>query len=460
MASRVMELHDDRPTFQEATRELVTGAGERSDPRVRVAALVLGALFALGIVGLIGRLIGGTGDRAEWGYYAAVVSFLLTTAGGAPMVSIAPALAKANWVRPVARIAQLFSVVGILTTLMLIPLTFVLPPLVEEGVFRRSIWFGSTAFTPHVWNAIALGGLTFIGLGLLWANAIPDLALIRDTGSGWRQRWARRLAPGFVGSLAQWKALRMRIGMLGAAYFLFLVFTHVIFASDFAEALVAGWKDAIFPMYHALSSLQAGVASTILAAWFIRRWGKLERYIDLNQFWPLAKLQFALSLLWFYFWFSAFIVFWYGRQTIDQQIIRLLVSGPYLWGFIAAFILVFFIPLWTLVWNRVRVSVNGPAIVAGSILLGTLIDRIRIFPAAWSTRGINDLVLQEVPATVWPDVFDIFIILGALGGAALLFLAATRLIPAVSLWEVHQSRLISKPIRYLRSHVLEIGKPD
>ncbi len=460
MASGVIDVRDERPTYSEAVSDLVTTPARESDKRVPLVAIGLAALVVVGIVGLVGRLLGGTADYSKWGYYAAVVSFLLTTAGGAPMVAIAPALAKANWVRPVARIAQMFSVVGILTALMHIPLIFVLPPLVEEGVRRRSIWFGSMAYTPHFWDALAIAGLVFMGLGLLWANSIPDLAAIRESGTGWRQKWAQRLAPGFIGADHQWKALRMRIGMLGTGYFLFLIFTHFLFASDFALAMVAGWKDAIFPIYHGLTTLQAGVATTIVAAYFVRRIGRLERYIGINQFWPLAKLQLALSLLWFYFFFSAFIVFWYGRTTIGSQVIELLVSGPYWWAFLAAFFLNFLIPMWTLMWNRVRVSIVGPTVIASGILLGTLIDRIRIYAAAWSTEGINDEILREIPSTRWPDVFDIFVIVGAIAGAALLFLAVTRFIPTISLWEIQYSRLISAPGKFVRGDVEVVGKPD
>lgn len=121
--------------------------------------------------------------------------------------------------------------------------------------------------------------------------------------------------------------------------------------------------------------------------------------------------------------------------------------------------------MWTLMWNKVRVSIVGPTVIAGAIILGTLIDRIRIYVAAWSTdpKGINHEILTDdisKLATIWPDMFDVFIILGALGGAALLFLAATRLIPTVSLWEIQQSRLISGPAKFVRAEVEVVGKPD
>lgn len=459
MASNITAAPDHRPTLQEAASQLIA-RGRAAASGARIWILVLLAITAVGVVGVVGRVLDGFADRTSWGYYAAVVSFLLSTAGAAPMVSIAPTLARASWVRPVTRVSQLFASVGVVTALLYIPLVFALPPLVEDGVRRRSIWFGAPALTPHIWGTVAIFGLVFIGLALLWSSSIPDLRTVSETSTGLRRRLARRLALGFIGTDTQWKALRMRIGVLGALYFLFLVFTHIVFSADFAVALVAGWKDAIFPMYHGMTAIQAGLASTILAAFFIRKYGRLERYLELDQFWAMAKLMFATSLLWFYFFFSAFIVFWYGRTASDQAVIDTLVSGPYRWAFFATFMLSFVIPLFTLMWNPVRHSIRGPAIVASIILAGMFIDRIRIYAAAWSAKGINDKFIREVPPTHWPDVFDVLVIVGAIGAAALAFLLATRLIPAVSLWEVQYMRLLTRPVRFVRGHAVIIGKPD
>ena len=462
MASRVVPAaHDDRPTFQETAADLISRPAAATSNTFARISLVLGALLILGIAGFVLKIVDvGLNDRSAWGYYVAMVSFMLTTAGGAPMISIAPILAKANWVRPVMRISQMFSVVGILTAIMSIPLIFILPPLVEDGVRRRSIWFGSPSYTPHIWDTIAIIGLVFIGLALLWASSIPDLAAMRENGTGWRQRWARRLAPHFIGTSSQWKSIRMRMGVLSALYFLFLIFTHILFASDYIHALVAGYKDAIFPMYHALTSLQAGVASVILASWAIRRWGHLERYLGLEQIWSLAKLELALSLFWFYFFFSAFIVFWYSRTPQTEKIIELFDHGPYLWAFLGTLTFIFILPMWTLMWNFIRVTINGPALIAVFILFGTLLDRIRLSVGAWSTEGINDTFLQVVPNTVWPDLWDIFMFLGMFSGAALLFIGITRFLPVLSIWEIQQSRLISKPGKFMRGNVFIVGKPD
>ena len=84
----------------------------------------------------------------------------------------------------------------------------------------------STNSTPHIWATLALLGLVVTGFVMLWVSALPDLANVRDNASGWRQRWAARLAPNWKGTSEQWNFLYHRLGIIGALYFMMLVSTH------------------------------------------------------------------------------------------------------------------------------------------------------------------------------------------------------------------------------------------
>ncbi|MDD9995072.1 MAG: hypothetical protein OXS35_04900, partial [Dehalococcoidia bacterium] len=59
------------------------GRREKAGAVFKVAVAVFGALLVVGIVGMILRLVDGVSDTARWGYTAAVLSFLLTTASAA-----------------------------------------------------------------------------------------------------------------------------------------------------------------------------------------------------------------------------------------------------------------------------------------------------------------------------------------------------------------------------------------
>ena len=442
-------------------RELVATTMGASG-RFKAIAWTLGVLSIAGIVALVLKWLDQSDDSTRWGYVAALLSFLLSVAGGAPMVAMAPVMAKANWVRPVTRIAAMFSFASVVTIITLIPLVAILPPLVTEGARRRTIWFEAPDYSPHIWSIVGLVLLLITGIGLFYSAAIPDFASMRDHSMGWRQRWGKKFARGWVGTDSQWRTLRMRIGMFGTFYFLILVFVNFLITTDFGQSMVPGWRDAIFPMYHSISSFQAGVAAIVIALWAARRYMHLEKYVHVDAFWSLGRLLFALTLLWVYFFYSSFIVFWYGRSATDISTLDLLIRGPMMYAFIAAITLIWFVPWWILIWNKVRRSVNGMAIGAAVILVGVLIDRIRIFVPAWSVPPdqIHQRWLEKIPDTIYPDVFDILIMAGGISLAVLIILLMTRVIPVLSVWQVQEFNLLSKPIKYVRGQATQIAKPD
>ena len=430
--------------------------------RFKAIMWLLGIVTLVGTVALVAKVFIAWGDQEKWGYTAAVVATLFSAFGGAPLVAIAPTLAKANWVRPVARIAALCSLVSVVCTVLMIPLILNLPMLVVDGARRRSIWFEGPDISPHLWGMVAMVTLIICAVGLIYAYAIPDFAAMRDHASGWKQRLGGWLAFGWIGTTVQWRTLRMRVGMMGTLYFFTFVFVHFLISTDFAMSLVPGWRDAIFPMYHAISSIQAGLAVTVIGIWAARKYLGLDKYLHLDQFWSIGRLMFAFTLLWGYFFISAFIVFWYGRSGSDQMWIDFLVRGPYLWVFLFAVLFIWFTPWWWLIWNRVRRSYNGTAIGAGLILIGVLLDRVRLYVAAWSVPEdrIHERFLTEIPDAVWPDAMDILIFLGATAATLMLVLIGTRIMPVLSVWDVQQFNLLYRPVEYMKTKVSLIAKPD
>ena len=458
--------HAALSTATEVTRDLVD-RHRQTGTMFRAAVAVCAVLFVLGIVGFVVRLTDGVADKAVWGYYAALFAFILTTAQAAPLVAIAPRIANAHWRRPISRAAELFTAVGLLNLLLFIPLLWVLPSL-EDG--RRTLWFYDPAdpelmqvpvYSPHIWSTLALLGLVAIGLALLWVSALPDLATLRDRSEGRRRRVLEMLAHGWNGSSARWHWQRHRLGILGALYFMMLVFVHFMISVDFAMALVPGWIDALFPATQAHNALQAGVATVLITMFLLRRFGGYGEYIGLDQFWGLGKLLLALSLLWVWFWFSSFIVMWYGKKPNEVAVLELLMVGPYLPVFMAGFLLNFVVPFFVLVWNPVRKSIWGPTIIAVGVLIGSFLDRARIYAASYSVAGAEDKhELQAIPAAKLPDFADVLIWVGAIAGSVLVYLLMTKVIPPVNIWEQRELLLykIHKPFH--RTEVLVLGKPE
>jgi hypothetical protein len=372
-------------------------------------------------------------------------------------------MVRSHWRKPVSRVSELFAVVGVLSALMYIPLIVLLPQ--AEG--RRTVWFEWPG-TPFWTDLLAVIFLAVLGLALLYASALPDLAAVRDQGAGWRRRCAARLTWFWRGTPKQWHVLRAGIRVFGAMYFMFVVFVHMLLVADWVEALVPGYKDAILPAHHALSGLQSAVAISLVTLFVLAKWGGFKQYIHVDQFWAASKIMLALSLLWMYFWFSGFIIFWYGRQPVEESVLKALWFEPYRWAFVLAVVFCFAIPFSLLIWNFVRRSMAGPALAGLSILFGQLFDRIRLYVGSFSVADARPDVLGEVhakrldvvPATLWPDAPDYMIVAGGIGAVFFLVLLAAKFVPAMSIWELGESLLYRKKVPFLKRTITVMGKPE
>ena len=448
---------DPRPQLPE-TAEALTQDVVAKVKGSRFGALfaISGILFVIGIVGVFMRISGGYADRSQWGFYAATWAWLASTACAAPMLSVATRFTKGYWRKPLVRFAELFTVSTVLLFLMFIPLIPALPPTWTHV----SMWVNMD-LGMRVSFLLAPFGLMVCGLGLLITSARADRATVADQTTG-RQGMAAWLGGQWGGTPHQWKVMRQGITYLSAFYFMFLVFVHFMSSIEMAITLVPGWRDPIFPAFHGITALQAGLATLIITLGIMRKFGGFKNYLALDQFWNPGKLLMAFSMLWFYFWWCAFIIFWYGRTPAEQGVLLTTAFGPYLVPFVLAFVLNFAGPLFMLIWNPIRVSIPGPIVASVLIVIGNLFDRWRIYGGSFGVvdTGKVEHVVQKLPVFRAPDAPDLMVLVGVIGGVVFLYLLAMKIFPQMAIWELTEGQLLTKHKSIVKSHVVVIGKPD
>jgi len=444
----------------------------RAMPQPFTTALVVtGILFIIGIVGFIARAADdGFDEIAPWGYYLAVFSMVFMLTSAAPLVAVAFRFTKSHWRRPLSRVAEIFSIVGILNLLMFIPLMFLLPGLENpEGVvegqleLRRTIWFEGPIGAPHAWDLLGVLFLTVTSMAILWVSAMPDMAESRGTATGIRGWVYNRLAGHWYGTKRQWNAQKAGLALLGAFYFMILIFVHFEISSDYAQSLIPGWKDSIFPVIYSITSLQMALGAVLVILFIMRRWGGYEGYIGKSLFWSASKVLLGVTLLWVYHLFAFFITFWYGRMEVEQNIIKYLIVESYGAVFLVNLVFSFAAPFALLLWNPVRRSAWGPALAGLLVLIGGLAFNIRIFVGAANAaegQAIYDTLLEHVPPPVYPDVWDVFMVVGGIGAAIFVYLVATKLLPLLSLWEVKEGAMYQRWGQFMRGEYIVLAKPE
>ncbi len=448
-----------------------------------LALLASFALLVLGVVGFVARAAAdGFDDRAPWGYYMAVFSFVFMVTSAAPVAAVAFRFTKSHWRRPLSRVSELFAVVGIFNIITFIPMMLILPPIAnpafaDGGVgaghdldIRRTIWFEGPIGAPHAWDLAGVTALAVTSLLILWLSAAPDMAerlsLLKKEGraGGLRARLYQALAGHWYGSKRQWNAQKAGLALLGAFYFMILIFVHFIISSDYAQSMIPGWKDSIFPVFYSLTALQTALGLCLIILYVMRRWpavfGDFREYYGKSVFWSASKVQLGLTLLWVYHLFAFFITYWYGRLAVEQNIIKYLYTQSYGGVFLANLALSFAIPFLLLLWNPVRRSAWGPPLAGLSAAAGALMFNVRIFVGGANSGNIYQPFLNHAPPAAYPDLWDIFMVLGAIGGAAFIYLAATKVFPVISVWEVKEGALYQRMSRFIRGEYLVLAKPE
>ena len=437
-----------RPAFKPATIPFA--------PRNAViAALVI--LAALGLVAYVLKLGSwGESNRAAWAYPTVALMFILSTAAGAPLIAYASRAARGYWALPARRVAELYIIPATLSYILLIPIFATLPPL--EG--RANLWFDFHAGAPFLTDALAVATMILAGVGMLWISAVPDLAV------SWRSRgdvsgWRRALIFNWTGTTRQWIAIRVGTRVFGAFYLMSYVYAHLVLSTDLGQSLLPGWRSGIFPAYHALTGIQGGLALTIVTLFLVKRYSSLGKFIGNEQAISLGKLLLATTLLWFYFFWSDFVLVWYARIPSEVAAMQLSIAMTYRLPFYIAFSGLFAIPFVFLIFNPIRRNLWALASVSVVVLIGLVCDRIRLFvPSMTHPDPTAHSLGSTLPEAFGPSALDVLFIVGWIAIIALAFLWIASRIPPLVGWELREGALLRREQRFMKAHVYVLGKPD
>ena len=95
----ISEELNNQERFNAATKSLVSTTKEEMGGKFKIVFGIFAALSIMGILSLVIKITQGFDDKSSWGYYSAIV-FAFGVFGTAPMVAIAPMIAKADGIDP------------------------------------------------------------------------------------------------------------------------------------------------------------------------------------------------------------------------------------------------------------------------------------------------------------------------------------------------------------------------
>lgn len=191
---------------------------------------------------------------------------------------------------------------------------------------------------------------------------------------------------------------------------LLIPFAYVIYGTmvawDFEMTMIPSWHSASYGAYHFVSNFQFFLAFFAIFVFILKKSGKLNQYLPgviLNY---LAQMMLAFTILWTYFYFTQYLIMWYGRLPEEIVRFRNMIDndlGGIWWTFLA---MKFVIPFTSLIFAYVRNTPAATVFIATSIVVGTWLERY-----TWISGSV-DPQYYHIPMTSFFDVVVTAIIIG------------------------------------------------
>jgi hypothetical protein len=256
--------------------------------RARLGLMLVAALGALAF--LVG--IGQASERT-WAIYLVNLLFWSSLAATGPAIAGIMELMEARWSPSVKRLA--------LTTAGFLPVSFLLFLVLFGGRAVLYSWVTTPVPIKAAWLNVPFMSLR-IGLGVLVLYGVI-FAFVR---AGLRE------AEGEAATRE-----RGRRAALATAMLILYVVVLSLFGFDLVMSLDPKWYSGLFGGYFVVSSLYTGFA--LLALLAVRANATGLAAVPPAAVQDVAKLVFATSILWMYFFWSQYLVIWYGNVPLETR---------------------------------------------------------------------------------------------------------------------------------------------
>jgi hypothetical protein len=251
-----------------------------------------GVLAALGAVAFVVGLA--SGDAAgTWSIYLVNLVFWSGLGATGPAIAGMMQLTEARWSPSVRRIA--------LTTAGFLPISFALILVLFAGRATLYGWVRTPVPVKEFWlNTPFFWGRTVVLAAALFLTCfVFARRLLRDPAPGQEER-------------ERGKRNALAVGVL----FLWLL-TLTLWGFDLVMSLDPKWYSGLFGGYFAVSTLYTGFA--LLSILSVQANARGDATIPPAAIQDVAKLQFAMSIMWMYFFWSQYLVIWYGNVPVETR---------------------------------------------------------------------------------------------------------------------------------------------
>jgi hypothetical protein len=249
----------------------------------------------LAAVGAVAFVVGARSADAPaaWSIYLVNLVFWSALAVTGPAIAAMMQLTEARWSPSVRRIA--------VTTVGFLPVSFVLLIVLFAGRDTLYSWVSHPIAVKAAWlNTTFFFGRTLLLAAILFGVCFAfAAAILRDS-----------VPPGD-------ERVRVHRNRLATLLLFLWIVTVSLWGFDLVMSLDPHWYSGLFGGYFVVSSLYT--AFCLLAILTVRANARGLAAIPPSAVQDVAKLQFAMSIMWMYFFWSQYLVIWYGNVPVETR---------------------------------------------------------------------------------------------------------------------------------------------
>ncbi|MEE8329135.1 MAG: NrfD/PsrC family molybdoenzyme membrane anchor subunit [Thermodesulfovibrionia bacterium] len=360
-----------------------------------------------------------------WSFYIVNFVFFIGISHAGTLISAILRLSKAEWRRPVTRVAEIITVIVLLIG--------AIHPIIDMGRPDRIlnvILYGRYQ-SPLLWDMTAITTYLMASSLYLFLPMIPDIAMMRDKGTKFKWLYTI-LAWGYEGTPAQKHVIEKAMTIMMVMVVPIAVSVHTVISYLFAMTVQPMWHSTIFAPYFVVGAIFSGTAVLLIVMVVLRKVYHLEAYLKEIHFKHLGTILLVMSLLWGYFTFSEYLTTYYPQEPHEMKVFWYKFTGPYtlfFWGMVA---LNFVIPILLLSFKK---DIKGIFIASICITIGMWLERlIIIVPSLISTR------LPYPTGFYIPTFTEIGLFVGGIALFCMGYLLFARFFPLLTVWEVQEGR--------------------
>lgn len=372
-----------------------TALKEPSTP-LKKSVFILPALMAVaGFLFFIFLAVTAHPEKAWLAFLTNFLFFTILSAGGL-LFSTLMHFTKARWSRSLAGIAEGFAA--------FFPVSFVLFLLLFIGQNHVFPWLGQDLHGKEVWlNVPFLFFRDFAAFLILYALGFAYLyhsLRFRLKGAGKETRVKQFLGDLFERTPLDPDTIKRRMTLFAGWYMFAFAMVLSLIGFDLVMATDPHWYSTLFGAYTFIKAIYAGFGAIILLAALLHLNPNNPFTLSPDQLGDMSTLFFGFSIVWGDFFYSQFVVIWYGNIPEETAyIIERTMTEPWSWLAWTVFITCFIMPFIILLSRKIKQSPVCMILVSGLVLTGLWIEHFLLLGPCFLDHtpgipmGVNEIII-------------------------------------------------------------------